>query len=288
METDTLYLYRNTLTGEIPTTFGNLDLFEFQAYENRLTGEIPEEFYNNRNLQLLRIDFNSITGTISSSLGNMADLQDLRINENLLSGPLPASIGNLNNLSKFESKCLSVSNFIIKKNDLTFLSSSMGSSYPLFRIEVVLRVNDNSFSEAIPDGFGSWGDLDFADFSNNQFTGSIPASIFDIPTIRILYLSNNFISGPLPDNYSDPPVLRDLFINGNSITGQVPGIASGQLMQLTEFLLQDNQFTGSMPSSICNLRGIGILDDLWADCSDNADFELECRAPQCCTLCFPS
>ena len=254
-----------------------------------MTGEIPEQFYNNRNLQLLRIDFNSITGTISSSLGNMADLQDLRINENLLSGPLPASIGNLNNLGKFESIRVSVFDLsIITKNDLTFLLSSMDLFCPLFGIEVVLRVNDNSFSEAIPDGFGSWGELDFADFSNNQFTGSIPASIFDIPTIRILYLSNNFISGPLPDNYSDPPVLRDLFINGNSITGSVPDIETGQLMQLTEFLLQDNQFTGSMPSSVCNLRGSGILDDLWADCSDNADFELECKAPQCCTLCFPS
>ena len=105
---ETLYHYRNTLTGPIPESFGKLDLKEFQVYENRLTGEIPEEFYNNENLQLLRIDFNSITGTLSESLGAMRDLQDLRVNENLLSGPLPESLSDLDKLGKSLRKATEV------------------------------------------------------------------------------------------------------------------------------------------------------------------------------------
>ena len=284
---ETLYLYRNTLTGPIPESFGELDLKEFQVYENRLTGEIPEEFYNNENLQLLRIDFNSITGTLSESLGDMGGLQDLRVNENLFSGPLPESLSDLNNLGKCVCNARPIlcnnfgSSFVVLSNH-----ACHGSFFVCVRA-VVFRVNDNSFSERIPDGFNSWGSLDFADFSSNDFSGPIPSTIFGIESLRILYLSNNNLSGKLPDNFGDSPVLRDLFINGNALTGEVPDINSGQLAKLTEFLLQENQFSGSMPSSICELRDSGILDDLWADCDNDAEHKLECQAPQCCTLCFP-
>jgi hypothetical protein len=46
-----------------------------------------------------------------------------------------------------------------------------------------------------------WERLDFADFAENQFTGNIPASLFNIPTIRIVYLANNNLEGPIPMNY---------------------------------------------------------------------------------------
>ena len=153
----------------------------------------------------------------------------------------------------------------------------------------MLRVNDNSFTGTIRDGFNQWGSLDFADFRNNEFTGSLPATIFDIPTVRILYFSNNNLDGTIPSNYGASPVLRDLFLSGNQLVGTVPEVQVGQLTELTEFLLENNQLTGTMAESICNLRveGQGMLDDLWADCSPSADPRVECDAPECCTACFP-
>jgi hypothetical protein len=114
--------------------------------------------------------------------------------------------------------------------------------------------------------------------------------MFDIPTIRILYFANNELDGPIPPNYGNPPNLRDLFLSGNRLTGTVPEIQVGQLMQLTEFLLENNELTGAMAESICNLRmeGQGMLDDLWVDCGPSADPRLECDAPECCTACFPA
>jgi hypothetical protein len=132
--------------------------------------------------------------------------------------------------------------------------------------------------------------LDFADFRNNQFTGTLPSTIFDIPTIRILYFANNLLDGPIPPNYGNPPLLRDLFLSSNNLSGSVPEIQVGQLPELTELLLENNMLTGTMAESICNLRieGQGMLDDLWVDCGPSADPRLECDAPECCTACFPT
>ena len=72
----------------------------------------------------------------------------------------------------------------------------------------ILRLNTNSFTGTIRDGFNRWEDLDFADFRNNAFTGTIPATIFTIPTLRILYFSNNQLDGTIPSNYGNSTVLR--------------------------------------------------------------------------------
>jgi hypothetical protein len=150
-----------------------------------------------------------------------------------------------------------------------------------------LLLDNNNFVGTIRDGFNQWSSLDFADFRNNQFEGSLPSTIFDIPTMRILYFSNNNLDGPIPENYGSSPVLRDLYLGGNQLTGTVPDIQPGQLTQLTEFLIEENELTGTMAPSICQLRieGVGLLDDLWADCGPLADPIIEC---ECCTVCFPN
>jgi hypothetical protein len=93
--------------------------------------------------------------------------------------------------------------------------------------------------------------------------------------------------GPLPDNYGSSPVLRDLYIYDNMLNGGIPPISGSQLVTLQEFLMQNNQLTGTMPASICALRipnGNGILEDLWADCEsvNEQPPEVEC---ECCTQC---
>lgn len=149
-------------------------------------------------------------------------------------------------------------------------------------------MNDNNFVGTIRDGFDMWNNLDFADFRNNAFEGTLPETIFDIPTIRILYFANNNLDGTIPGTYGNSPVLRDLFLSGNELTGTIPEIQPGQLSSLTELLLEDNQFTGTMAESICSLRVQGLLEDLWVDCGPSANPKLECDAPGCCTACFPS
>ena len=163
-----------------------------------------------------------------------------------------------------------------------FLTDSL-SSFVILE-NVVLRFNQ--FSGSLRDAFALWTNLDFFDVAHNNYGGFIPASLFDVPTIRILYLDNNNLQGSLPANYGNPPLLRDLYVNGNQLRGNIPGIQEGQLLQLNEFLVQDNMFTGQMPASVCALFTLpdAQLEDLFADCNPPSNPEIICA---CCNQCFP-
>jgi hypothetical protein len=128
--------------------------------------------------------------------------------------------------------------------------------------------------------------LDFFDVSNAILSGPIPDSLFDISTLRLVYMSNNTLTGTIPINYAKPPLLRDLYLDGNAFTGTVPRIFPGELLDLNEFLLHFNALTGSMPASVCDLRGnTGNLEDLFSDCGGQTP-EIECLFPECCNRCF--
>jgi len=148
----------------------------------------------------------------------------------------------------------------------------------------VLRVNENRFSGTIRDAFDNFQGLRFADFSQCAFSGTIPSSLFDAPSIEILYLYENRLTGTIPVNYGNAPNLRDLYLYDNNLSGTVPSIQQGQLDSFTEFRLEDNSIVGTMPASICALRGPNNETDLVtlvADCGGNPP-EIEC---DCCTGC---
>ena len=151
-----------------------------------------------------------------------------------------------------------------------------------FAENLVLR--HNMFSGTIRDAFGAWTELAFFDVAHNNFNGLIPESLFDVPKLRIAYLHFNSFQGALPDNYGNPQSLRDLYINNNQLRGSIPGIEPTQLLELTEFLLHENAFTGQMPASVCSLRTNAKLEDLFADCNPPSSPEIICS---CCNQCFP-
>ena len=150
-------------------------------------------------------------------------------------------------------------------------------------------INNNFFEGTLPDVFDAFDRLETMDVISNSLTGTIPASLFDVPTLRLVYLSNNTFTGMIPPTYSRPPQLRYLYLDGNGLTGAIPPLLQpNDLQDLNEFLLQNNFLTGSVPWSICALRGdAGDLDDLFVDCAgDNP--RVECIFPACCNRCFES
>jgi hypothetical protein len=157
---------------------------------------------------------------------------------------------------------------------------------PFFDPVENLILDNNFLSEQIPDVFANYQQLDFFDVSNAGLSGTIPESLFAVSTLRIAYLSNNTIGGTIPAVIADPPLLKDLYLDGNGLTGTVPDVQPNQLTNLNEFLLQFNFLTGSMPESICALRGnAGDLDDLFSDCG-GLNPEILCDYPECCNRCF--
>ena len=70
-----LNLFRNRLSGELPSLLGDLTYLEsLGLYDNRLSGSLP------------------------SSLGNLTNLTSLDLGETDFSGSLPSSLGNLTKL----------------------------------------------------------------------------------------------------------------------------------------------------------------------------------------------
>jgi Leucine-rich repeat (LRR) protein len=87
-----LNLGNNSLSGEIPVTFGQLKNLTmlFLSY-NKLNGGIPSVLGSLDSLQYLYVGINNLTGTIPAELGNL-DLQILSLDGNSLSGDIPESL----------------------------------------------------------------------------------------------------------------------------------------------------------------------------------------------------
>jgi Leucine-rich repeat (LRR) protein len=124
--------------------------------------------------------------------------------------------------------------------------------------------------------------LETFDVSSNQLTGAIPSGIFDLSSIKSIHLDENNLDGTIPENYGDPPLLQSLSLYDNSLTGSVPAVRGSSFQSLQELFLYNNALSGSMPESICNLRLVGLLTELSADCGGN----LPKFACACCTSCF--
>ena len=152
----------------------------------------------------------------------------------------------------------------------------------------MFHLNNNAFTGQLRDSFDFLPNLTLFDVGNNEFTGFLPSKLFDLSTLEFAYFSNNSFVGTIPANLENANSLRDLFLDGNLLRGGIPDISEGQLPNLTEFLLQDNNIDGVMPNSICLLRNAGTLGKLWADCGPPNPPEVICKVPGCCTRCFPS
>ena len=95
LQTTSLDLGSNQLTGEIPAEIGELtNLTGLLLYDNELTGVIPSEIGNLTNLIYLMLSSNELSGSIPPEIGNLANLQGLNLHSNQLSGLIPDEICN--------------------------------------------------------------------------------------------------------------------------------------------------------------------------------------------------
>ena len=89
--TTSIFIRHYTLTGEIPSSIGNLtNLTYIDLLGNGLSGEIPTEIGNLTNLSYCNLKNNELTGDIPQSVCNLIETNNLYI-DNILEG------NNLNN-----------------------------------------------------------------------------------------------------------------------------------------------------------------------------------------------
>ncbi|XP_028085790.1 probable LRR receptor-like serine/threonine-protein kinase At3g47570 [Camellia sinensis] len=153
-----LYLYRNKISGKIPTSFGNMSkLSLLSLYHNILEGSIPGSLGNCINLQGLDLSYNRFTGTIPEQI---VALPSLTI-ENQLSGNIPSTLGD----------CL---------------------------VLEFLYMEGNHFEGTIPPSFKQLRGIQELGLSNNNFPGKIPSFLGDFSLIQYLNLSYNKFEGEVP------------------------------------------------------------------------------------------
>lgn len=150
-----------------------------------------------------------------------------------------------------------------------------------------MHIGENQWTGGIPNIFRDYKQLETFDVSSAiALQGSIPSSVFSVPTLKNAHFSDTKLSGRIPTSFLQAGQLQSFHLNDcPNIVGSIPAPQTGQLENLVEFLVQGTGLTGSMPSSICALREDYILDQLEADCL-GASPQLKCSFPDCCTTCF--
>ncbi|KAM7470164.1 hypothetical protein LguiA_008347 [Lonicera macranthoides] len=195
----------------------------------------------------------SLTGTLSGDIENLSELQTLDLSYNKgLTGSIPPSIGNLRKLS----------NLILVGCGFTGpIPDSIGSLQQL----VYLSLNSNGFSGPIPPSIGNLTNLYWLDLADNELSGPIPVSNGSRPGLDMLVKTKHFhfgknrLSGEIPSQlFSSSMKLIHLLLENNQLTGSIPSTL-GLVQALEVVRLDRNLLTGPVPSNINNLSSVSDL-----------------------------
>ncbi|CAI7749927.1 unnamed protein product, partial [Closterium sp. NIES-54] len=94
---------------------------------------------------------------------------------------------------------------------------------------------------------------------NNNITGSIPTSWFQLRDLEFLDLSRNRLTSSLPDAFDSLFSLQLLNLSSNSFSGTLPP-SIGSLNFLEKLDLHSNPFSGSLPAALAQLSSLTLLD----------------------------
>ncbi|GLJ53061.1 hypothetical protein SUGI_1130360 [Cryptomeria japonica] len=241
-----ILIHDNYLTGNLPEQLPkNLTLLSL--YRNNITGIIPSLIANITYLRDLDLSFNLLTGRIPSSLRSLGNLQRLLLDNNKLEGSIPSEIGEIKSLGK-----LSVSHNKLSGE----IPDTIGSLQQLTH----LVLNHNNLSRNIPASLGKCYKLQLLDLSNNQLSGLIPQEVASLANLQFYFnLSRNFLEGSLPMEIGKMIHVQAIDVSANRLEGTIP--ATLESCEQLEYLnLSSNELQGPIPSSLSGLKTLVSMD----------------------------
>ena len=220
-----LVLSDNGLVGSIPSSLGDLtNLHRLSLRHNDLSGQIPAQLGDLANLRVLDLGGNGLEGSIPPALGNLEDLLRLDLVNNHLESSIPSRLGRLANLKQ-------------------------------------LILFGNALVGPLPDLSGLVA-LEWLSLNANQFSGAVPAQLFELPALAALILSNNRFDSipeiPVADP-GEPHSLKTLNLDHNALRGEIPA-SLGRLTNLIELYLWGNELSGPIPAQLGDLNNLRDLD----------------------------
>ncbi|KAM5585316.1 receptor-like protein 6 [Rosa sericea] len=251
-----LRLYNNSLSGTIPSWVYSLPALEYlHLGNNEFTGNIKD--FQSLSLSSLYLSNNKLHGMIPSSIYGLVKLSYLYIYSNNLSGVVKfEKFQNLQSLTYLDLSYnhlmvsfQNFSNYSLPKLSSLYMSGCKITQFPYF-----LRTSTQ---------------LEFLDLSDNQIQGNVPTWVLDVGRNSLSYfnLSHNFLTGTIEQFLWKNIEFVDL--SSNLLKGKVPIPSPSTNL----FLMSNNQLTGALPSTICNLTSVQVID-----LSNNS---LSGRIPQC-------
>lgn len=123
---------------------------------------------------------------------------------------------------------------------------------------VEISIDSDTVVTEIPDTIKLLKSLRRLIIRNNQLTGNIPDSLWDIDTLVSLDLYGNNLTGEIPDEVDNLVNLSMLTLSHNSLEGNIPE-SIYNCSELTKLYLDNNNFTGEISNNISNLRNLRTL-----------------------------
>ncbi|KAJ7949587.1 putative Leucine-rich receptor-like kinase family protein [Quillaja saponaria] len=123
----------------------------------------------------------------------------------------------------------------------------------------LLNLSKNKFSGTLPDCWKGFEELRIMILANNNFSGHIPASINSLQQIQTLHLGKNIFSGEIPI-LKDCRNLKLIDLGDNRLDGKIPAWIGQNLPNLIVLRLRSNKLYGNIPSTLCNLSVLRLLD----------------------------
>ncbi|GMH28636.1 hypothetical protein Nepgr_030479 [Nepenthes gracilis] len=248
-----LDLSENLLDGKVPSWLFSLPSLEaLYLANNQFSGQLTiiEDGATNNTTPLKFIDLggNMIQGSIPNSIFELASLEVLVLWSNNLSGVVELDMFcKLKNLTYL---ILSNSGLSLLTKSSSTISSNVGTCPRLQSLECS-SCNITEF----PDFLRTQEDLSYLDLSNNKIQGDIPKWAKDIgkDSLFHLNLSGNFLTGGLDLQWKN---LQYIDLHSNMFEGPAPIPPPTALV----LLASNNSFVGEIPSAICTLASLKILD----------------------------
>ncbi|KAL4613947.1 hypothetical protein ACB092_07G019500 [Castanea dentata] len=240
-----ILLDSNLFNAPVPDFFANFaNLTSLGLSACGLNGTFPEKVFRILTLQTIDLSNNELLqGSLPEFLPN-GSLQSLLLSGTIFSGALPDSIGNLAMLSRIDlSRC----------NFNGSIPNSMGNLTQL----VYLDMSANNFTGLIP-SFSMAKNLTEINLFHNDLTGKIHSLIWkDLLKLVTLDLGYNSLEGTIPDSLFSLPSLQLLQLSNNQFSGRLEFNVSSTLLNTLD--LSSNNLEGPVPTSVFQLKGLKLL-----------------------------
>ncbi|KAK9073248.1 hypothetical protein SSX86_007572 [Deinandra increscens subsp. villosa] len=261
-----LILAGNRFSGRIPTEFGNLQgLQALDLSMNELNGSIPSSLGQLSSLLWLMLANNSLTGQIPPELGNCSSLLWLNLANNQLSGPISPQLANIGNNPTPTFLLNRENNPVAGSGECSAMRRWIPADYPPFSFVYTLlnRQRCRSLWDMILKGNGIFQVClpgskvrtrkisGYIQLSGNRLSGSVPPEIIKMVNFSMVHLGYNEFSGTLPAEIAQIPLVV-LNLTRNNFSGRIP-VQIGYLKCLSNLDLSYNNFSGTFPTGLNNL-----------------------------------